>query len=410
MGWEVSHLYWHRGQCLRHLTNAILIIDEAQRLSFELLEEIRLLSNMETGDEKLINIFLVGQPELNEKLSKPQCLPLLQRISMCYHIPPLDLKGTRGYMATRLRLAGAPKGHEIFSKSAVEAIHQHSRGYPRVINILADNALLLGYSRGTKPITPHMVKQCYEDMSLESSFPRDGRKMPEPYETRKIDRAPGPYWKLAAVLCFFIALVAFGMTQTGRSLLRQLFGLKQASYQSTSDTHTPAQILMEKEEILETDDSASRNQMGVQSPPGMQPEQKGTETIEIGKPGGSMERMSTLQEQDKGSFTAVVVEEGVMCRDVLHRRPLVVGNSFKASVGKLYCFTKIVAAQSPIEITHVWYFGNSKMAKVNLPVECSSWRTYSSKTIHPQDIGDWHVEVLGPEGSVLWSVQFKITP
>lgn len=180
-------------QCLRHQTNAILIIDEAQKLSFELLEEIRLLSNMETGDEKLINIFLVGQPELNEKLSKPQCLPLLQRISMRYHIPPLDLEGTRGYMATRLRIAGAPKGDEIFSKSAVEAIHQYSGGYPRVINILADNALLLGYSRGTKPITLHMVKQCYEDMSLESSFPKDGRKMPERYETRKIERTLGRY-------------------------------------------------------------------------------------------------------------------------------------------------------------------------------------------------------------------------
>ncbi|TET89518.1 MAG: DUF2914 domain-containing protein, partial [Desulfobacteraceae bacterium] len=213
-----------------------------------------------------------------------------------------------------------------------------------------------------------------------------------------------------AVLCFLIAIVAVGMTQTGRSLLSQVFGLKQASYQSTSDTHTPAQILMEKEETLETDDSASKNQMGVQPPPGMQPEQKGTETIEIGKPEGSMERMSTLREQDKGSLTAVIVEEGVICRDVLHRRPLVVGNSFKASVDKLYCFTKIVGAQSPIEITHVWYFGNSKMAKVNLPVKSSSWRTYSSKTIHPQDIGDWHVEVLGPEGSVLWSLQFKITP
>ena len=398
-------------QCLREQKNVILIIDEAQRLSFELLEEIRLLSNMETADEKLINIFLVGQPELNEKLSKPQCLPLLQRISVRYHIPPLDLEGTRGYMATRLRIAGAPKGHEIFSKSAVKAIHQYSRGYPRVINILADNSLLLGYSRGTKPITPQMVKQCHEDLSLDSSFPKDEQKMPEPQETEELKRGyVTRYWKRAAVLCFFIALVAFGMTQTGRSLLRQLFGLKQASYQSTSDTHTPAQILMEKEETLETDDSASKNQMGVQPPPGMQPEQKGTETIEIGKPGGSMERMSTLQEQDKGSFTAVVVEEGVICRDVLHRRPLVVGNSFKASVGKLYCFTKIVGAQSPIEITHVWYFGNSKMAKVNLPVKSPSWRTYSSKTIHPQDIGGWHVEVLGPEGSVLWSVQFKITP
>jgi len=186
-------------QCLREQKNVILIIDEAQKLSFQLLEEIRLLSNMETGDEKLINIFLIGQPELNEKLGKPHCLPLLQRISIRYHIPPLDLEGTRGYMATRLKIAGAQRGDEIFPKSAVKAIHQYSGGYPRMINILADNSLLLGYSKGTKTITPDMVKQCHEDLNLDSSFPKDEQKIPEPQETESIRHAPR-HWKWAAVL------------------------------------------------------------------------------------------------------------------------------------------------------------------------------------------------------------------
>ena len=87
--------------CLRHRNNFILIVDEAQNLSYELLEEIRLLSNMETGDEKLLNIFLVGQPELNDRLTEPRCKPILQRISIRYHIQALDLESTKEYVATK---------------------------------------------------------------------------------------------------------------------------------------------------------------------------------------------------------------------------------------------------------------------------------------------------------------------
>ena len=105
---------------------------------------------METNDEKLINIFLVGQPELNEKLSDPQCRPLLQRISIRHHIPPLKLEETQNYVDTRLKVAGAENSNRIFSKRAIEAVFDFSKGYPREINILADNALLLGYSTGTK--------------------------------------------------------------------------------------------------------------------------------------------------------------------------------------------------------------------------------------------------------------------
>jgi len=92
----------------------ILVIDEAQRLSYELLEEIRLLSNMETAEEKLINIFLIGQPELNKKLNDPRCRPLLQRISIRYHIKPLNLKETTEYLSTRLRVAGIDDMGKVF--------------------------------------------------------------------------------------------------------------------------------------------------------------------------------------------------------------------------------------------------------------------------------------------------------
>ena len=396
-------------ECLRNQTNVILIIDEAQKLSFEVLEEIRLLSNMETGDEKLINIFLVGQPELNEKLRQPRCMALLQRISMRYHIKPLDLEETKEYMATRLRVAGAPKGDEVFSKSAVKAIHQYAHGYPRVINIFADNALLLGYSRGTKPITPIMVQKCYEDMSLDSSLPKDRQAKWAPHELETREQTRSSFWMWAVAMCFVGALVAFGMTQMGRSKLWQLFGFKAPSRQISPGEVVVGKVPAEEREHVETGVSAPGEQTDEHALAKVETEAQEAQPSAIERQGRPTERITPLQEKQSEFYADLSVQEGAICRQIYRRRPLVSGTSFKASVGKLYCFTKIVGAQSPSKITHVWYFGNTPVARVNLRVKSLSWRTYSSKEIRQQDIGDWHVDVLGPRGTVLWSVEFKVT-
>lgn len=99
-----------------------------------------------------------------------------------------------------------------------------------------------------------------------------------------------------------------------------------------------------------------------------------------------------------------------ICRDVVDLKLVQTGTSFPASVGKLYCFTTIVGAQSPIEITHAWYYSGTLRARVILPVNSPHWRTYSSKIVQPHEIGEWHVDVLGPDGSLLVSVLFDITP
>jgi len=298
-------------QCMRDQKNVILIIDEAQKLSFELLEEIRLLSNMETGDEKLLNIFLVGQPELNEKLREPRCLPLLQRISIRYHIPPLDMESTKGYVATRLKIAGAQRGDEIFPKSAVKAIHHYSGGYPRMINILADNSLLLGYSKGTKTITPHMVKQCHEDLSLDGSFQKDGHEILEPQETEELKLGyPTRYWKWAVVVGFLIAIVAVGMTQTGQNLLAQLFGLKQASHQSPFDKPKPDQVAVEMDGNLETEDSAYQNHVTEHIRPGVQEEDREAKPVEMVKQERPKEREVLPHEKEMEPFKSVIVERG----------------------------------------------------------------------------------------------------
>ena len=151
-------------ECLAARTNIVLIVDEAQDLSFDLLEEIRLLSNMETSNAKLLNIILVGQPELNKLLSSPRCRPLLQRISIRYHLTPLNPAETKAYIQKRILVSGGPS--DLFHKSVTAAVHQYSEGYPRLINSICDNTLLLGYVKEKKNLTPEMVHQSYMDMKL----------------------------------------------------------------------------------------------------------------------------------------------------------------------------------------------------------------------------------------------------
>ena len=108
--------------------------------------------------------------------------------------------------------------------------------------------------------------------------------------------------------------------------------------------------------------------------------------------------------------TSLEEAAGTVCQDVVNRQPIDVGNSFEASVGTLYCLTKITGASRPTQITHVWYFGDAERARVNLAVNSASWRTYSSKRIQAHEIGGWHVDVLGPGGDVLETMEFTITP
>ena len=103
------------------------------------------------------------------------------------------------------------------------------------------------------------------------------------------------------------------------------------------------------------------------------------------------------------------VESATICRDVVAREPVGSGTLFPASAGRLCCFTKIINIQSPTEVTHVWYYGDTERARVTLPVSPPSWRTYSSKIIQPHEMGIWYVDVLGPGGSRLSSVTFEIT-
>ena len=201
-------------QYRRERKNFMLIFDEAQRLTFEVLEEIRLLSNIEMDDEKLVNILLVGQPELNEKLSDFRCRALLQRIGIRYHVAPLGLQDTRKYMAARLKAAGCENGCRIFPDRTVKAIYKHSRGYPRIINIISDNALLLGYTREKKTIPPNMIKQVHQASdSRRVPGEKSGRRK-EKADAANASKLPKAFWKWAAALFAILAFVLL-VTKTG---------------------------------------------------------------------------------------------------------------------------------------------------------------------------------------------------
>jgi general secretion pathway protein A len=164
---ELSKFLIARGS--RQLTT-MLIVDEAHQLSAETLEEIRLLSNLETPTEKLLQIMLVGQPELDEKLESVGLRQLKQRIALRTQLGPLSAEETKTYIEKRLRIAGAdPVSPPLFSPHAVTKVHRYSQGLPRLINTICENALITAYARRLPGVTSDIVEEVAKDFRLDLS-------------------------------------------------------------------------------------------------------------------------------------------------------------------------------------------------------------------------------------------------
>src|SRR2546428_1233160 len=148
--------------------SAVLIVDEAQNLTFPVLEEIRLLTNLETSTEKLLQIVLSGQPELEDKLNQPQLRQVRQRIVLRCKTYSLTLDQVCGYVAERLRIAGCD-GQPIFAPEAVEALHQHTGGIPRVINLLCEHALISAMAKGQRPVPASVVGEVAREFELQGA-------------------------------------------------------------------------------------------------------------------------------------------------------------------------------------------------------------------------------------------------
>lgn len=164
----IQQLYDYLIEQLKQEHTVAALIDEAQNLSDEVLEELRLLSNLETDRQKLLQIVLVGQPELEAKLDQPPLRQLKQRVAVRCRLDPLKDEEVGSYVDFRLRSAGY-EGKGLFHREAVEQIAYYSKGIPRLINIICDNALLIAYAESKKFVSADMIKQVARDLRLESA-------------------------------------------------------------------------------------------------------------------------------------------------------------------------------------------------------------------------------------------------
>ena len=181
--------------------NTILIIDEAQNLDVATLEQIRLLSNFETPTRKLLQILLVGQPELKNRLDLPELRQLKQRVGLRCHIPPLTLEETRAYIRTRLRVAGA-RDLGLFTDAAVDRISAYAGGIPRLVNTVSDHCLLFGYADQQRRIGREIVNQAIEYLEEGNRPQLKGRALPGS-KTRLVLR-----WSIGSFVVTFASAVA----------------------------------------------------------------------------------------------------------------------------------------------------------------------------------------------------------
>lgn len=181
----------------RHEKNQItgLLIDEAQSLSTELLEEVRLLLNIETPSDKVFQVVLAGQPELATRLNEPGLRQIKQRVALRCGLETLGVQDAAAYVAGRIQVAGGVAGH-VFTREAVMAIHEHSAGIPRVISVICDNALLAAFASGRRPVAREIVEEVCRDFDLkravEIGADSDGTTIPSPetLSVLKVDAAP----------------------------------------------------------------------------------------------------------------------------------------------------------------------------------------------------------------------------
>jgi type II secretory pathway predicted ATPase ExeA len=174
-------------------STTVLIIDEAQCLSQQVLEEIRLLTNFETATEKLLQVVLVGQPELEAKIKRSELRALRQRIALRAKLYPFTLDESSQYIARRLEVAGA-SGNTIFDRKAVEAIYRYSEGIPRVINVLCELALVSAFADQHKTISADIIESVAADFGVESDpvpTRENGKRSPKPEAAELIEALRG---------------------------------------------------------------------------------------------------------------------------------------------------------------------------------------------------------------------------
>ncbi len=239
----------------------LLIIDESQKLTSELLEEIRLLSNIEKHDAKLINIFFVGQNEFIDILLRSENRALRQRITINYRIDPLTENETGQYIQRRLKVAGSQKN--IFTSKAVHEIFAFSGGYPRLINIVCDHSLLTGYVKGKKAIDAGIVKECAKELKISPHTVEEKAIKLEATETKQEGRQKkgvGNKRKIAGEICllFLLLLIAgyiYYSYDTKEMLVKQILKISDEPVQIQKQTlQRPEKSVQKQDQTLQLPD------------------------------------------------------------------------------------------------------------------------------------------------------------
>lgn len=231
--------------------NTVLMIDEAQNLSVEVLEQIRLLTNLETNQKKLLQIILIGQPELQELLAKKELRQLAQRITARYHLRPLSLNETKSYLEHRLRIAGVMR--PVFKSKAIKLIHKASGGIPRLINIISDRAMLGAYAENLHHVDVRTVNKAVAEVLGEKS------DIPEQSSVVK-------HWKWAVPL--LLVGLTLGVTAWSFGLFNDAVGTPSQqqrnvqladSSQATSINEQLIEVGKQDDSAVKTNESASRD-------------------------------------------------------------------------------------------------------------------------------------------------------
>lgn len=194
----LSHLNRYLIRQLAADMNVVLIIDEAQNLSPTVMEEVRMLSNLETEKEKLIQIILVGQPQLKARLENPRLEQFKQRIAVYYHINSLSKEETREYIRHRLKTAGNDNasGEDIFTADAIDLVFEHSRGIPRLVNLVCDSSLLSGYVYETRNITAKIVREVIRERDFLSGAHMQSNAAVQPADAAVLPHGAKPAAKI----------------------------------------------------------------------------------------------------------------------------------------------------------------------------------------------------------------------
>jgi type II secretory pathway predicted ATPase ExeA len=185
----------------------VLVVDEAHHLEVEVLEEIRLLTNLETAQQKLLQILLIGQPELDEKLDSFELRQLKQRIALRSNLAALDEEETEGYIQRRMELSGADgRASSIFPSDTVHAVYRRSKGIPRLINTICENALINAYARRASSVSPETIEEVASELRLGI--------VSAPKKSTAIEEDP-ELWQAAKTLLQFHRLLQPVRTSTG---------------------------------------------------------------------------------------------------------------------------------------------------------------------------------------------------